>query len=70
MVPGRISASVLAATGVTFAGPASAGYQPGAPPAVFICGPTTIVEAAANQLVKAGHETRMIKTERFGPSGG
>jgi ferredoxin-NADP reductase len=68
--PGRISASVLAAAGVTFAGPASAGYQPGAPPAVFICGPTSFVEAAANLLVQAGHETRMIKTERFGPSGG
>jgi ferredoxin-NADP reductase len=67
---GRISASVLAATGVSFAGPASAGWPAGAPPAVFICGPTSFVEAAANLLVAAGHDTRMIKTERFGPSGG
>jgi len=68
--PGRISASVLAAAGVTFAGPASAGYSRDAPPAVFICGPTSFVEAAANLLLQAGHDSRMIKTERFGPSGG
>jgi len=67
---GRISASVLAAAGVTFAGPASAGYSRDAPPAVFICGPTSFVEAVADLLLQAGHDTRMIKTERFGPSGG
>jgi len=67
---GRISASVLAAGGVTFAGPASAGYSRDAPPAVFICGPTSFVEAVAELLLQAGHDTRMIKTERFGPSGG
>jgi len=39
-------------------------------PAVFICGPTGFVEAAASLLVKAGHEAGAIKTERFGPSGG
>jgi len=68
--PGRISASVLAAAGVTFAGPTSAGYSRDAPPAVFICGPTSFVEAVANLLLQAGHDSRMIKTERFGPSGG
>jgi ferredoxin-NADP reductase len=39
-------------------------------PAVFICGPTGFVEAAASLLVKAGHDAGVIKTERFGPSGG
>jgi hypothetical protein len=28
------------------------------------------VEAVANLLLQAGHDSRMIKTERFGPSGG
>jgi hypothetical protein len=41
-----------------------------AAPAVFICGPTGFVEAAASLLVKAGHDASVIKTERFGPSGG
>jgi ferredoxin-NADP reductase len=67
---GRISAAVLAAAGVTFADPASAAGPPGTAPAVFICGPTGFVEAAANLLVDAGHDARSIKTERFGPSGG
>jgi ferredoxin-NADP reductase len=42
----------------------------GGEPAVFVCGPTGFVEAAANLLVSAGHDARLIKTERFGPSGG
>jgi ferredoxin-NADP reductase len=39
-------------------------------PAVFICGPTSFVEAAAGILVDLGHDPRSIKTERFGPTGG
>ena len=39
-------------------------------PAVFVCGPTGFVEAVADLLVRAGHGTGAIKTERFGPSGG
>ena len=39
-------------------------------PAVFICGPTPFVEAAASLLVGMGFEPRAIKTERFGPTGG
>ncbi len=35
----------------------------------FICGPTLLVEAAANGLVAAGLAPERIKTERFGPSG-
>jgi ferredoxin-NADP reductase len=57
---GRISAGVLA----------SAGWPVDRHPAVFVCGPTGFVEAAANLLVNAGHDPRAIKTERFGPSGG
>jgi ferredoxin-NADP reductase len=36
----------------------------------FICGPTLLVEAAAESLVGLGVPTRQIKTERFGPTGG
>jgi ferredoxin-NADP reductase len=56
---GRINADIL-----------TAGQA--APPglAVFVCGPTGFVEAAADLLVDAGYESRTIKTERFGPSGG
>jgi ferredoxin-NADP reductase len=36
---------------------------------VFICGPTALVESAANSLVKIGIPAGQIKTERFGPSG-
>lgn len=37
---------------------------------VFICGPTLLVEAAANTLVRVGVPSNQIKTERFGPTGG
>jgi ferredoxin-NADP reductase len=46
------------------------GDDTGTPPAVFVCGPTGFVEAAANLLIQAGHRPGAIKTERFGPSGG
>ena len=39
-------------------------------PAVFVCGPTPFVEAAASLLVAMGHDPRSIKTERFGATGG
>jgi ferredoxin-NADP reductase len=41
----------------------------GKSPQVFICGPTAIVETAANALVQLGISTGQIKTERFGPTG-
>ena len=41
----------------------------GRSPQVFICGPTLLVEAAANGLVKVGIAAGQIRTERFGPSG-
>ncbi|MEP6894681.1 MAG: ferredoxin reductase [Chloroflexota bacterium] len=37
---------------------------------VYICGPTSMVEAAANSLVKIGIDSNQIRTERFGPTGG
>jgi len=37
---------------------------------VFICGPTLMVESAANALVKVGIDPDQIRTERFGPTGG
>jgi ferredoxin-NADP reductase len=42
----------------------------GPAPAVFICGPTSFVEAAASLLVEHGYDPGWIKTERFGATGG
>jgi ferredoxin-NADP reductase len=56
---GRVTAGVLAADG----------WLPKQNPAVFVCGPTGYVEAAADLLTGAGHDPRFIKTERFGPTG-
>jgi ferredoxin-NADP reductase len=42
------------------------GWPPEFEPAVFVCGPTGFVEAAADLLVDAGHNPKRIKTERFG----
>lgn len=39
-------------------------------PAVYICGPTAFVEAAASLLVSMGYPPISIKTERFGATGG
>jgi ferredoxin-NADP reductase len=39
-------------------------------PHVYVCGPTPFVEAVAETLVHIGHEPHMIKTERFGATGG
>jgi ferredoxin-NADP reductase len=39
-------------------------------PLVFICGPTSFVEAASSLLVDHGYEPGWIKTERFGATGG
>ena len=37
---------------------------------IFICGPTGMVEGAAQALIGLGLDAGRIKTERFGPSGG
>ncbi|TMB82225.1 MAG: oxidoreductase, partial [Chloroflexi bacterium] len=36
---------------------------------VYICGPTALVESAANALVRIGLAPSRIRTERFGPTG-
>ncbi len=35
----------------------------------YICGPTALVEVAANGLVRGGVPAERVRTERFGPSG-
>ena len=49
---------------------ASDGIAAGERPKIFICGPTPLVESAARSLQDLGHEPGLIKTERFGPTGG
>ncbi len=39
-------------------------------PLAFVCGPTPLVEAVATALVGLGHDSKRVKTERFGPTGG
>jgi len=45
-------------------------WPPHERPRIYVCGPTTFVEAAADLLVESGHRPDSIKTERFGPTGG
>lgn len=40
----------------------------GREPLAFICGPTLMVETAANGLIEIGIAANRIKTERFGPT--
>jgi len=40
----------------------------GAHPLAYICGPTLLVEAAANGLVELGVPPAQVRTERFGPT--
>ncbi|HLJ60740.1 MAG TPA: ferredoxin reductase [bacterium] len=39
-------------------------------PLAYICGPTQFVETAATGLAALGYDPTLIKTERFGPTGG
>jgi ferredoxin-NADP reductase len=48
---------------------AGLGIPAAARPRVFVCGPTQLVETVAASLIELGHETRLVKTERFGPTG-
>lgn len=48
---------------------AARGFPPEDRPRVFVCGPTSFVEAGADALVALGHDSERIKTERFGPTG-
>jgi ferredoxin-NADP reductase len=42
----------------------------GSTPLVYICGPTLLVEAVADELVQIRIPPAQIRTERFGPTGG
>jgi len=55
---GRIDAAVID----------GAAFSPDEKPAIFVCGPSGFVEAAADLLTAAGHPAATIKTERFGPT--
>jgi ferredoxin-NADP reductase len=46
------------------------GFAPQARPRIFVCGPTPLVESVARDLHTLGHAPALIKTERFGPTGG
>jgi ferredoxin-NADP reductase len=45
-------------------------WPPREQPLIYVCGPTTFVERAADLLVALGHDPGRVKTERFGPTGG
>ncbi|HEX9085382.1 MAG TPA: ferredoxin reductase [Gemmatimonadaceae bacterium] len=45
-------------------------WPPSKQPRVFVCGPTPLVESVASTLVELGHQPALVKTERFGPTGG
>jgi ferredoxin-NADP reductase len=49
---------------------AEVSWPPGERPHVFVCGPTPLVEAVAAALVELGHDPGLVRTERFGPTGG
>jgi ferredoxin-NADP reductase len=45
-------------------------WAAGAAPRCYICGPNGFVESASQLLLALGHAPAMIRTERFGPTGG
>jgi ferredoxin-NADP reductase len=49
---------------------AEAGIAPERRPRVYVCGPTGFVEGVAGDLVALGHDPALIRTERFGATGG
>ncbi len=49
---------------------ADVAWDPAERPRVYVCGPTSFVEAAADALVGLGHDPALVRTERFGPTGG
>jgi ferredoxin-NADP reductase len=56
---GRVDADLLG----------EAGFPREREPRIFVCGPTSFVEAVASALVELGHAPGRIRTERFGPTG-
>jgi ferredoxin-NADP reductase len=49
---------------------AEVAWPPRHRPICYVCGPTGFVETVASALVELGHVPAMIRTERFGPTGG
>jgi len=49
---------------------AAVAWPPPQRPRVYVCGPTAFVEEVAADLVALGHDPGLVKTERFGPTGG
>ncbi|HEV7704876.1 MAG TPA: ferredoxin reductase [Gemmatimonadaceae bacterium] len=45
-------------------------WPPSSRPHLFVCGPTGLVETAAQAFVALGHPPTTVRTERFGPTGG
>jgi ferredoxin-NADP reductase len=45
-------------------------FPPERTPRIYVCGPTPFLEDVSSFLVELGHDASMIKTERFGPTGG
>jgi ferredoxin-NADP reductase len=42
---------------------------PSTHPRIYVCGPASFVERAADLLIEIGHPSERIHTERFGPTG-
>jgi len=49
---------------------AEVAWPPAERPRIFVCGPTPLVEFVATEMMALGHDAALIKTERFGPTGG
>ncbi len=49
---------------------AEVGFPPQLKSNIFVCGSSPFVEDVSGFLVELGHDPLLIKTERFGPSGG
>ena len=49
---------------------AEVSWPPTDRPLCYVCGPTGFVETVASALVELGHAPEMVRTERFGPTGG
>jgi len=49
---------------------AEVAWPPADRPLCYVCGPTGFVETVASALVELGHAPEMVRTERFGPTGG
>ena len=49
---------------------ADVAWPPTERPLCYVCGPTGFVETVASALVELGHTPEMVRTERFGPTGG